>query len=91
MLTSLGKPKSKFIKSMAKICEKPGYYLKIINRLQPIRDELLDAAYAKGDIYTTDKDSEERRQADKLTGKIRWAISRHYSQLIMLNKASHER
>lgn len=92
MLTSLGRPKSNFIKSSARICTKPGYYLKIINRLTPIRDELLNAAEAKGDVYTTDKESEERKQADKLTAKIRWAISRHKSQLIMLreSRASHE-
>lgn len=77
-----------FIRSSARLCTKPGYYRKIADRLQPKRDALLDAAEAKGDVFTTDRDSDERRQADKLTAKIRWAISMNVAQVNMLAEAN---
>lgn len=72
-----------FIKSSVRISPIPGYYRKIVDRLEPQRNALLDAAIEKGDIYTHQKDSDERRKADKLTQKIRWAIMMNRSQCIL--------
>lgn len=63
-----------FIRSSMKTRPDPAYYQAVINRLQPKRDALLAAAEAKGDVYESDPDSAERREADKLSAKILWAI-----------------
>lgn len=65
----------KFIKSSCRTKPDPGYYKKIIDRLQPKRNALLAAAEDKGDVFETDPVSDERRAADKLTAKIQWAIT----------------
>ena len=64
----------KFIRSSCRTKDDPGYYKKIIDRLQPKRDELLNQAEAAGDVFTTDPESDFRRLADKMTAKIQWAI-----------------
>lgn len=76
----------KTIKSMVRTKPDPAYYRKIIERLTPKRNDLLDAAEAKGDVYERDPTSDERRQADKLTHKIRWAITQMKVALNMTSK-----
>lgn len=64
-----------FIKSSVKTKSDPLYYKRIVDRLQPKRDELLNQAESAGDVYESDPESEFRRKADRLTAKIQWAIT----------------
>lgn len=78
---------SKFIKSMCRTKPDPAYYKKIIDRLQPKRDALLNQAEAAGDVFEGDPESDFRRQADKLTAKIRWAIRQLRVACNMVNQS----
>lgn len=71
------------IRSSVRTNPNPDYYRKLINRLEPKRNALLERAEADGDVYTTDPDSPARREADKLTAKIRWALVQHRCALNM--------
>lgn len=64
-----------FIKSSTRTKPDPAYYKRIIDRLQPKRDALLNQAEAAGDVYESDPESEFRREANKLSAKISWAIT----------------
>lgn len=66
---------SQFIRSSCRTKPDPAYYRRIIDRLRPKRDELLNQASAAGDVFESDPISEFRRKADKLTAKILWAIT----------------
>lgn len=75
----------KTIRSSARTKPDPLYYKKILDRLEPQRNALLDRACEIEEANDTLSDianreatnreaAELRRQADKLTAKIRWAI-----------------
>ena len=75
----------KTIRSSARTKPGPIYYKKILDRLEPQRNGLLDSACEieaanetildLPDRKQTKREAiEMRRQADKLTAKIRWAI-----------------
>lgn len=63
-----------YFRSSVRTNPDPNYYRKMIDRLQPRRDALLNQAEADGDIYLSDPESAARREADKLTAKIAWAL-----------------